>query len=148
MQESVRRITLVAFLLTTACSGRSADDGADPATRAEASADSLAAAERIAADRMRSDSRATLSELLSDPASATFDSLIVVRPPPVDGRTPPMAACGRISGRPGIGGSRSPTRFVYQGRFTVFVEESGNREEFASLWSRVCDVAGATIYQE
>lgn len=147
MQEA-RRIALAALLFVAACSGGSADGNADSAAQAAAGTDSLAAAERAAADRMRSDARTTLAELLTDPATAAFDSLIVVRPPAVDGRTSPMAACGRIGGRPGIAGSRSPTRFVYQGRFTVFVEESGNREEFAALWSRVCDVAGATVYPE
>ncbi len=147
MPESIRLTTAFALVLTVACSGRPADDTPDSAAIA-ARADSLAAAERADAERMRSDARTTLAELLKDPATASFDSLVVVRPPPIDGRTAPMAACGRISGKPGLGGGNTATRFVYQSRFTVFVEEASNREEFAALWGRVCTAPGSTVFEE
>lgn len=80
--------------------------------------------------------------LLDDPTTATFDSVVVVQPPPENGRLPARAVCGRIGGRPGIGGSRTPVRFIYIGAFTVFVEEAANRAKFAELWAKSCAPAG------
>jgi hypothetical protein len=83
--------------------------------------------------------------LLDDPSSATFDSVIVVQPPAADGRLPARAACGRIGGRPGVGGSRTPVRFIYQGAFTVFVEDEANRAKFAELWAQSCAPEGGEV---
>ncbi len=64
---------------------------------------------------------------------------MVVQPPAVDGRTPGLAVCGRM----GSGGALS--RFVYLGKFTVFVEEAKNREQFAQVWGKSCDATGGTV---
>jgi hypothetical protein len=148
MNCSLRAITVAALLFGVACSDSSADKQADAAAQAAATADSLASAAKAEADKLRNDARSVLAELLSDPSSATFDSLVVVRPSAPEGHVAIMSACGRISGKPGSGGSRTPTRFVYQGRFTVFVEDGRNGDEFAALWAMVCDAPGATIFPE
>jgi hypothetical protein len=111
---------------------------------AAARSDSLAAAARAAAPALVDSAKATLATLLDYPGSAVFDSVRVIQPPEVDGRLPTMAVCGRMGGRPGVGGSRTPVRFVYQNRWTVFVEEAANRERFAELWARSCGVDGGT----
>ncbi len=97
------------------------------------------------AEALRDSARAVLATLLDDPASATFDSLVVLQPPVQDGRQPALVACGRIGGSPGIGGRRDRVRFVYQGRWTVFTEDASNAEEFAALWARTCGDEGATV---
>lgn len=145
MSGRILPVAMAALTLAAACSNRAADKVADPAAAVTARADSVLLAVRADAEKMRNDARTTLAELLRDPATASFDSLMVVQPPAEEGRVPPMAACGRIGGRPGIAGSNVPTRFVYQSRFTVFVEEEKNREEFAALWERTCSAPGRTV---
>lgn len=137
------RSTVIAALLLAACGGGDAPD--TPAVDSAALADSLAQAARVEARVLVDSAKATLATLLDQPASATFDSVVVIQPPPADGRLPAMAACGRIGGRPGVGGSRSPVRFIYQGKWTVFVEEARNAEQFAGLWAKLCAAPGGEV---
>lgn len=130
------------FLL--ACSG-DAEPAADPAALAAARADSLARAAAAAAPALRDSAQATLAALLDTPASATFDSVVVIQPPMDGDRLPGMVVCGRIGGRPGIGGSRTPVRFIYQNRWTVFVEEAANRAKFGELWGASCGEGSGTV---
>jgi len=113
-----------------------------------ARADSLGRARAAEAPVLRDSAKATLAALLTAPASATFDSLVVIQPPEEDGRMPAPVVCGRIGGTPGIGGSRTPTRFIYQSRFTVFVEEAANQRQFSALWARTCGVPGGIVLIE
>lgn len=94
---------------------------------------------------LRDSAQVTLASLLRNPGSATFDSVRVMQPPGVDDRLPAWAVCGQISGRPGIGGRSTPTRFVYQSRWTVFVEEANNQAAFADLWSRNCEAPATAL---
>lgn len=132
----------LALALAAACGGERAPDPAAEAAAAAARADSLAAAAVASAPAFRDSAQARLATLLDDPSTATFDSMIVVQPPAVDGRLPARAVCGRIGGRPGVGGSRTPVRFIYIGAFTVFVEEASNRAQFAELWAKSCAPEG------
>ena len=97
---------------------------------------------------LRDTAQATLARLLDQPASARFDSVVVIQPPAEEGRLPAPAVCGRIDGSPGINGRTTPTRFIYQSRWTVFVEEENNRDRFTDLWSRMCSEAGGTVVLE
>jgi len=142
----MQRFVLVSWMaLAVACGGEDTPDPAAEAAAAAARADSIAAAAVASAPAFRDSAQARLATLLDDPATATFDSVIVVQPPAVDGRLPARAVCGRIGGRPGVGGSRTPVRFIYQGAFTVFVEDESNREKFAELWAGTCAVPGGTL---
>jgi hypothetical protein len=119
--------------------------GADSAAVAQQLADSLARAEQQHAAELGDSARAALSSLLKDPASATFDSLMVVQPPPVNGRPSPMVVCGRIRGKPGIGGRSGPAAFVYQNRMTVFVADASNKQAFGEIWGETCGHPQARI---
>ncbi len=130
---------VIVILMTTACSDAARDNGADSAAIAPVNVDAIARSAATNAATLRDSAQATLATLLVNPASATFDSVVVIQPPSVDGRAPVLAVCGRIGGKPGIGGRSTPTRFVYQGRWTVFVEEAGNQAEFAAVWAKLCE---------
>ncbi|MGD9523297.1 MAG: hypothetical protein AB7P61_05670 [Gemmatimonadales bacterium] len=130
--------------LLLACSG-DPEPAADPAALAAARADSLARAAAEAAPALRDSAQATLAALLDTPASATFDSVVVIQPPMDGDRLPGMVVCGRIGGRPGIGGSRTPVRFIYQNRWTVFIEEAANRAKFGELWDASCGAGSGTV---
>jgi hypothetical protein len=132
----MHRLALLSLLMFAACG--EGEPKPDPAVLAAARADSIAAAQLASAPAFRDSAESRLATLFDDPASATFDSVVVVQPPAVDGRLPARAVCGRIGGRPGVGGSRTPVRFIYIGAFTVFVEEADNRAKFAELWARSC----------
>ncbi len=133
-------MTIAALVVLVGCGGEAVPD---PVVEAAARADSIAAAAVASAPAFRDSAQATLASLLDDSASATFDSVVVVQPPAVDGRLPARVVCGRISGRPGVGGSREPVRFIYHGRWTVFVADDANRAKFAELWASGCaDPAG------
>ena len=119
-----------------------ADAPPDSAAVREAERQAAIAAQAVV---LRDSAKAVLATLLADPSTATFDSLVVIQPPVEGGRRPALVACGRISGSPGIGGRRTPTRFVYQNRWTVFVEEDANREQFAELWAKSCDAMKGTV---
>lgn len=136
------------MILLAACGGEPAPDPAAEAAAAAARADSIAAAALASAPAFRDSAQARLATLLDNPASATFDSVIVVQPPEVEGRLPARAVCGRIGGRPGVGGSRTPVRFIYHGAFTVFVEDDANRAKFAELWAASCAPEGGVVQVE
>lgn len=125
-------------LSTTGCSASKQNNGPDSAAIARAVTDSLAKLELLEATDLRDSARLVIASLLRNPKSATFDSLVVVQPPKVNNRWPLPVACGKVSGRPGIGGRSTATAFVYQGRLTVFVEDASNRATFAELWGRTC----------
>jgi hypothetical protein len=144
--RTINRLIALGLALLAACGG--GDAPAAPAVDSAALADSLAQAARAEAHVLVDSAKTTLATLLDNPATATFDSVVVIQPPPADGRSPAMAACGRIGGRPGIGGSRTPVRFIYQGKWTVFVEESRNAEQFAGLWAKLCAAPGAEVVMD
>lgn len=121
-----------------ACTSSKPSNGPDSATVASNLADSVAKAEQQRAGALRDSARVALASLLKDPKSATFDSLMVVLPPPVNGRPSPMVVCGRIRGKPGIGGRSAPAAFVYQNRMTVFVTDASNKKAFGEVWSETC----------
>jgi hypothetical protein len=141
---SKRSLLLLGLLI--ACGSSEPAAAPDSAQRAAATADSLDRVEQQEAMALADSARATLATLLADPASAQFDSVVVMRPPSGEaGRQAPLAVCGRIRGRPGIGGRATPTRFVYQTKWAVFVEESANRQAFADLMGRTCGAPGARV---
>lgn len=147
MRCRLSALPVVIILSLAACSGGSSEgDSVDSTAQAVApNADSLAQLAQAEAEAMLDSAKVTMASVLTNPASATFDSLVVVQPPSIEGRVPGMAVCGRIGGRPGIGGSRTPSRFIYRGKFTVFVEEAANREKFAELWDGACAADGGTV---
>ena len=132
-------------LLIAGCASPKADDGVDSTAVAEAHAESVAKAAVVEAAALRESAQATLATLLQNPATAVFDSVVVMQPPAVGDRLPPMVVCGRINGKPGIGGRQTPTRFVYQTKFALFVEETANRQAFADLVGRTCGATGARV---
>ena len=134
-----------AVMLVVGCASPKASDGVDSAAVAAARADSLARAAVVEATVLRDSAQATLATLLKNPATAVFDSVVVMQPPAVGDRLPPMVVCGRIHGKPGIGGGSTPTRFVYQTKFALFVEEAANRQAFADLVKRTCAATGARV---
>lgn len=142
-------MVLLCSLLAGAQVGCASPEGAtarDSAQIAAAVADSLDRVEQQEAVALADSARVTLASLLITPASAAFDSLVVVRPPKSEeGRLAPLAVCGSIRGRPGIGGRATATRFVYQTKWAVFVEEPGNRQAFADLMGRTCEAEGARV---
>ena len=142
-----RRLLLAGLLVLAACGGEEQVEATSVDLTLQA--DSVARSRLADAGVLVDSAKATLATLLDDPASATFDSVVVIQPPAADGRLPALAACGRIGGRPGVGGSRSPVRFIYQGKWTVFVEESRNAEQFAELWAKLCaDPGGEVVLRE
>jgi hypothetical protein len=133
------------MLLVVGCTSPRTDAVVDSTAVAAARADSLAKAAVVDATALRDSAEATIATLLKNPATAAFDSVVVMQPPAVGDRLPPMVVCGRISGRPGIGGRSTPTRFVYQTKFALFVEEAANRQAFADLVGRTCGATGARV---
>jgi len=127
-----RLFACLALLSGAACAGPPPEPPADTAAMAAARADSMARVIAVQATELRDTAKATLATLLDNPATATWDSVVVVQPPERDGRMPSLAVCGRM----GSGGAMS--RFVYLGKFTVFVEDAKNREQFAELWGKNC----------
>ncbi len=91
---------------------------------------------------IRDSAEATLAALVEQPSRARFDSVRVVQPPFDGTRWPAAAVCGRLAGLPGRG---EPARFVYQSRWTVFVEDTDNVERFGELWQRTCGDAEAVV---
>ncbi len=142
-----RTLALVGLTLfsVAACSPSKSSNGPDSATVARNTADSLAKAEQAYATELRDSARTALASLLKDPKSATFDSTMVVQPPPLNGRPSPLVVCGRIGGKPGIGGRSAPAAFVYQNRMTVFVEDPTNQRAFGAVWSGMCAHAQSRV---
>ena len=131
-------LCLALALTLTACGSREA---ADPPV----SEPDEMVLDTAGARTLRDSAQATLAKLLSRPETVRYDSVIVVQPPREDGRTPAMAVCGRIGGSPGINGATRPLRFIYQSRWTVFVEEEGNLDKFNELWNGSCAAPGAVV---
>ena len=123
---------LVAALLA-ACGGGSPEPASD------STASAVVAPDTVAALALRDSARTTLATLAS---RATFDSVVVIQPPHDGERLPAMAVCGRIGGLPG---RSTPARFVYQSKWTVFVEDDANQAAFGELWARSCGVAGGAV---
>lgn len=143
MRNAILASILLAALAVACTAGEpDTESGFDAAVVRMAQADSQLMAHRAMAGAFRDSAQATLASLLDDPASASFDSVVVIQPPMDGDRLPGLVVCGRIGGRPGIGGSRTPVRFIYQNRWTVFVEEADNRTKFGELWDATCDPAG------
>lgn len=134
---------LVGLLL--GCRGESSTPGPDSAAVAQAAADSLTAAQRIRAAELLVDARGVIASLLADSASATFEEMVVVQPPASNGTTPALVVCGKVNGKPGIGGRSTPTSFVYTSRWSVFVEEASNQTAFRALWDRTCGHPGSVV---
>jgi hypothetical protein len=121
------------LVVLAACEGRT------PEAAPDSTATAVAAPDTAAALALRDSAKATLATLAS---RATFDSVVVIQPPHDGTRWPTMAVCGRIAGLPG---RTTPARFVYQSKWTVFVEEDANRAAFGELWGRSCAVAGSMV---
>lgn len=130
------RPQVVVFALLAACGGGPPEIATDTTTT------TLAAPDTTAALTLRDSAKATLATLVSEPSRAAFDSIVVIQPPHDGERLPAMAVCGRIAGLPG---RTTPVRFVYQSKWTVFVEEASNQAAFSELWSRSCAVAGGMV---
>ncbi len=145
MPPLLRSVRASAILLLVGCASSKPSEAVDSAAVAAARADSLAKAAVVEGGALRDSAQATLATLLKNPASAVFDSVVVMQPPAVGDRLPPMVVCGRINGKPGIGGRQAPTRFVYQTKFALFVEESANRQAFEELVGRTCGATGARV---
>ena len=126
-------VPLIALVVLTACAPKEEGPAVDTLGVARERADSLRLAQVAEATTLRDTAKATLATLLKDPSSATWDSVVVVQPPERDGRRPGLAVCGRM------GGGRPSARFVYLSKFTVFVEDAKNREQFRELWSKNCE---------
>jgi hypothetical protein len=135
---SHRKTTVITLLLLAACGGRSSPPAADSATTARHADDSLIARRTQQAPALEDTARRTLAVLLKHPESATFDSLTVVQPPKEGDNWPAPVVCGRIGGKPGIGGRNVPTPFIYQSRINVFVLDQSNGAAFAALRAKGC----------
>lgn len=131
-------LALALAIASVACGGRATGDAPD-STAANPVAAGPPAVDSVAARTLRDSAVATLATLGPSPS---FDSVVVVQPPHDGTRLPAMAVCGRIVG---MAGRTAPARFVYQSKWTVFVEEESNRTTFADLWARTCAADGAVI---
>jgi hypothetical protein len=139
-----RRIAvIVAPLLFAACSHPSAPSAADITAAATRLDDSIVALRTQQAPTFLDTARSTLAVLLKHPESAVFDSLVVVLPPKQDGSWPTPLVCGRVGGKPGLGGRNTLTPFIYQNRINVFVLDQSNGAAFAALRAKWCDNPGA-----
>jgi hypothetical protein len=114
----------------------------DSTAVARRGADSVLAAHKAGAPALANDAKGTMAQLLKNPATATFDSLVVVQPAESDNTWPAPVVCGRIGGKPGIKGAATMTPFIYQNRINVFVLDRTNGEAFAGLRGRLCDGPG------
>ena len=136
MRTMSRHIVAPALILCIACGGESAEVAPDTTTA------NVAAIDTAAAMALRDSAKATLATLVHTQTGATFDSVVVIQPPHDGARLPAMAVCGRIGGLPG---RSTPVRFVYQSKWTVFVEEADNQAAFSDLWARSCAVVGGLV---
>jgi hypothetical protein len=132
-------------LLLAACSHTSAPPPADSTATAAHLDDSIVALRTQQAPAFADTARNTLKVLLKHPESAVFDSLIVVQPPKEGGSWPTPWVCGRIGGKPGIGGRSTLTPFVYQNRINVFLLDQSNGAAFAVLRAKGCDNPAARV---
>ena len=135
----------VTLLMVAACGHPSPPSRADSTAAAAHLDDSIIALRTQQAPALADTARNTLSVLLKHPESAVFDSLVVVQAPKVDGSWPTPVVCGRIGGKPGIGGRSTLTPFVYQSRINVFVLDQNNGPAFAALRAKGCDNLAARV---
>ena len=140
-----RRMAAILPMLLAACSRPGAPSAADSTAAAAHRDDSIIARRTQEAPAFADTARSTLAVLLKDPKSAVFDSLVVVQPPKEGDDWPAPVVCGRIGGKPGIGGRSTPTPFVYENRITVFVLDQNNGPAFAALRAKECDNTGARV---
>ena len=132
-------VVVAASLVLAGCGTKEAPPAVDTLARMKAMDDSVIALHTQQASALADSVRATMATLLKNPATAKFDSLIVVQPPKRDGIWSTPWVCGRIGGSPGIGGSNAMTPFIYQNRVNVFVLDASNREAFGALRAKGCD---------
>ncbi len=107
--------------------------------------DSLLTLRRQHAAAFVDTARRTLAVLLKHPESVVLDSLTVVQLPREGGQWPAPYVCGRIGGKPGIGGRNTMTPFVFQDRINVFLLDQTNGAAFAALHSRMCENPAAHV---
>lgn len=138
-------VAVITSLLFAACGRTSAPSAADSTAAAKHLDDSIIAIRTQQAPAFADTARSTLAVLLKHPESAVFDSLTVVQPPKVDGSWPAPWVCGRIGGKPGIGGRSTLTPFIYQNRINVFALDQGNGPAFAALRAKGCDNPAARL---
>jgi hypothetical protein len=141
----VRRMAVVAISLAAACARPGAPAAADSAATAAHLDDSILSLRTQHAAEFIDTARATMSVLLKHPESMVLDSLTVVQLPKDGGEWPTPYVCGRIGGRPGIGGRTTMTPFVYQSRVNVFLQDQANGTAFAALRARTCDNPAAHV---
>ena len=134
-----RRIAVIlAPLIVAACGRAHTPSAADSAATAKQLDDSIIALRTQQAPAIADSARSILKVLLTHPETAVFDSVVVVQPPEQDGNWPLPYVCGRIGGKPGIGGKNVMTPFIYQNRLTVFVLDQSNGPAFAALRAKAC----------
>lgn len=136
---------IVTLLLLAACSRTSAPSAADSTAGAKHLDDSIIALRTRQAPAFADTARNTLAVLLKHPESAIFDSLVVMQPPKEGGSWPTPWVCGRIGGKPGIGGRSTLTPFIYQNRINVFVLDQNNGPAFAALRAKGCANPAARV---
>jgi hypothetical protein len=136
---------IVTSLLLAACGHTSAPPAADSTAAAAHMDDSIIALRTQQAAAFADTARNTLAVLLKHPESAVFDSIVVVQPPKDGDHWPTPYVCGRIGGKPGIGGRSTLTPFVYQSRINVFVLDQTNGAAFAALRAKGCDNPAARV---
>ena len=136
---------LVVLLLVAACGRPRVPSTADSAAVALRADDSIVALRTRQAPALADTARSTLAGLLRRPETAVFDSLVVVQPPRDGAEWPMPEVCGRINGKPGIGGRLTPTPFIYQNRINVFVLDRSNGAAFAALRAKGCANPGARV---
>jgi len=132
-------------LVVAACGRSGAAPAADTLAVAKQRDDSVIALRTQQAPALADTARVTLASLLKQPESALFDSIVVVQPPKENGSWSAPWVCGRIGGKPGIGGRSTMTPFVYQNRINVFVLDKDNAAAFAALRAKGCENPGARV---
>jgi len=140
-----RAAVVVSSLAGAACARPVARVAADSAATAVRVDDSMLALRTQHAGDFIDTARATMSVLLKHPETVVLDSLTVVQPPKDGGAWPTPYVCGRIGGKPGIGGRTTMTPFVYQSRINVFLQDQANGTAFAALHARTCDNPAAHV---
>ena len=140
-----RLAAIVTPLLVVACSHTSTPSAADSTAAGTHLDDSIIALRTQQAPALADTARSTLAVLLQHPESAIFDSLIVMQPPKAEGSWPAPVVCGRIGGKPGIGGRSTLTSFVYQSRINVFVLDPEQRVGIRRAPCEGCDNPAAHV---
>jgi len=138
-------VVVVSSILVAACSRKNAPSAGDSTAVLRHIDDSVIALRTQQAPALGDTARSTLAVLLQHPETAVFDSVVVVQPPKESGSWPTPWVCGRIGGKPGIGGRNTMTPFIYQSRINVFVLDQRNGANFAALRAKVCDNPAARV---